>query len=329
MYRKLKISHRSFSGRLRPHEHTSYLPLAFLVLVVGVALALSSVSAYADHPPAQAGSVSLTGSVPEPPPKTAATISSPGDQQHFSSTPITVAGKCPTSTLIEVYKNDIFAGATPCQPDGSYSVDIDLLFGQNVLTAQVYDVLNQAGPPSPSVTVFYDYKLSTASASSFLNLTGSQLILNSDAVYRGTFPNQPLNVPITVIGGTPPFAINILWGDSTNQLISQGSNSTFNVSHVYKKPGTYKITMQATDAKQLVAFLTVAAIVNGQPASAAANTSGSGSTPSKFLVLWPAYAVAATALASFWIGERREKQILNPALQAQRSTFGMIPHSST
>jgi hypothetical protein len=329
MYGPFKISHHQFSGRLRPHEHTSYLPLAFLVLVVGVALMLCSVSAYADHPPPQAGSVSLSGTVPAPPPKTAATISSPSNQQRFSSTPITVSGSCPTETLIEIFKNDIFAGSTPCSSTGSYSLQIDLLFGQNTLTAQVYDALNQAGPVSSPVTVFYDYSPAQASASSFLNFSGAQLLLNSDAAYRGIFPNQQLNVPITVIGGTPPFAVNVQWGDSTNQIIPESTNTTFNASHIYKKAGTYRITIQASDSKQLVAFLTVAAIVNGQPALAASGNLSTPASTNKLLVLWPAFAIAVTALASFWIGERREKHLLRPALQGGTPTFGMIPHAST
>jgi hypothetical protein len=327
MYGPLKLSHSIHTGQLRPHEHTSYFPLAALILVVGVALGLFTVSASAQDPPPQSSSVSLTGSVPSAPPKIAATISTPHDQQHFNSTPITVSGSCPTGTLIELYKNNIFAGSTPCESNGTYSLSIDLLFGQNVLTAQVYDVLNQAGPTSASVTVFYDYQLSRADPSSFLNFTGTQLLLNSDAAYRGSFPNQQLNVPITVIGGTPPFAINVEWGDSTNQVIPRGSNSTFNASHAYKKPGTYKITLQGSDSKQLVAFLTVAAIINGKPELATAANLSTPKSAGKLLVLWPVYAIAATALASFWVGERREKRILGPAIHPQTPPFGMAPPS--
>ncbi|MGH7156869.1 MAG: hypothetical protein ACREGG_02040 [Candidatus Saccharimonadales bacterium] len=310
MYGLLKLSPHSHSGKLRPHEHTSYLPLAFLLLVVGTALVAYTVSASADTPYTGpgVGSVSLTGTVPSAPPKDGATITSPHDGQHFTSSPVTVSGTCPTDTLVEIYKNNIFAGSTPCDSSNNFSIQIDPLFGQNVLTAEVYDVLNQAGPVSQPVTIFYDYSLQGAAPTSFLDLSGSQLLLTTDAAFRGSFPNQQLNVPITVIGGTPPFAINVEWGDSTNQVVPTASDSTFNVTHAYTKPGTFKITLQGSDSKHLSVFLTVAAIINGKPdvlASTTTKTGGKG-----LLFLWPVFAIAATALASFWIGERREKKIL-------------------
>jgi hypothetical protein len=321
----LKISHHQYSGQLRPHEHTSYLPLAVLVLAVGVLLATFTIKAQAAPPPPEASSISLSGAVPAPPPKTSATILSPTNNQHFSTTPITVTGTCPKGTLVEIYKSNIFAGSTPCDGSGNFSLQIDLLFGQNSLTAQVYDSLNQAGPVSKPVVVFYDSALAQASPTTFLSFSGAQLLLQTDAAYRGSFPNQSLNVPITVIGGTPPFAINVQWGDSSNEIIARGDNSTFNASHVYKRPGTYKITLQGSDSKHLVAYLSVAAIINGKPdlvASTAANPPSS-----KLLLLWPLLAIAVTMVVSFWLGERREKRLL-AATQNKTPQFGVAPQAT-
>src|SRR4051812_30586753 len=104
MYEKLKISHHSHSLRLRPHEHTSYIPLACLLVVVAVILAVLTVSTLAKASPGpEAGSIGLSGSVPSPPPKTPATITSPSDGQHFGTSPIQVSGTCPKGTLVEIY----------------------------------------------------------------------------------------------------------------------------------------------------------------------------------------------------------------------------------
>ena len=326
MLHHLKISEHQHTGQLRPHEHTSYLPLAFLVFVTGLTLAVFTYSAYAQSPGPEAGSVSLTGQVPGPPPTQAATITTPKNNQHFNKTPITVSGTCEDGTLIEIYKNNIFAGSTLCESNGTFSLEIDLLFGKNELKAQIYDALNQAGPESNTVTVFYDALFPEASAAVGFDFIGAQLLLKTDSVFRGTFPEKSLNVPITVIGGTSPFAINIDWGDSFNQVISRSDNTTFNASHPYKKPGTYKITLQGSDSKQLVAFLSVAAIIHGQPEAIAASTAAKIPV-NKLLMLWPVFAIAATALASFWFGERREKRIMAAAKPPQLPTFGTTPQS--
>lgn len=313
MQKWLKLRHHGHSGRLRPHEYTSYGPLITLLVVVGVALTVTTAAAL-PHPAPVSSSVGLTGTMPGPPPKVAATITSPHQGQRFSTSPVVVAGSCPDKTLVEIYKNDIFAGSVPCSDSGNYSLQVDLLIGQNNLIARVYDTLNQPGPDSTTVTVFYDALPSQASPLAPLNFGGSQLLLNTDAVYRGVFPNHLMTMPIDVTGGTPPYAVNIQWGDATNKVIPRPDNQTFNATHTYTKPGVFQITMQASDSQGRVAFLTVAAIVNGQPAVTLVGSS-SNSSVNKLIVLWPLYTSAAAVVVSFWLGERREKRILgNPQL---------------
>ncbi len=315
VYGKLKISHHKHSGRYRSHEYTSYFPLISLLVVVGLALMVCTV--YAAHPPPQAGSVGLTGAMPGKAPITAATITSPSQGQHFTTSPITVKGTCPATTLVEIYKNDIFAGSTPCSDTGTFSISVDLLIGRNTLIARVYNALNQPGPDSAPVVVYYDAVPPQASGITSLDLGGTQLLLSTDAVYRGAFPGHEMTIPIDILGGTPPYAVNIQWGDSSNKIVPRNDNLTFREGHVYQKPGTYQITLQGTDSKDRTAFLTVAAIVNGQPAATAATSSPKASV-NKLLVLWPLYTSAIAIVISFWLGERREKKILSrPGLSLQ------------
>lgn len=309
MLKWLKLSQHNHSGRLRPHEHTSYIPLGVLLLVVGLALIGYTTHAATPYTGPEAGSIGISGVMPGKAPTVAATIDSPNDQQRFSTSPVTFTGTCPANTLVEIFKNDIFAGSTPCTDAGIFSVGIDLMIGQNILIARVYDALNQPGPDSKPKTVFYDALPPQAGPLIGLNFGGAQLLLNTDAVFRGAFPNKELNIPIDIIGGTPPYALNIQWGDSNNKVISRNDNITFNAGHIYLKPGTFQISIQASDALGRVAFLTVASIVNGQPNIAAANTI-STSEANKLLLLWPLYASAVAIVISFFIGEKREKQTL-------------------
>jgi hypothetical protein len=316
MLKWLKIAQHHHTGRLRPHEHTSYLPLLCLLIAVGIAL--SSYTAYATGTPAvpgpTAGSVSLSGEMPSKPPTVAATIKVPTNGQHFSTSPDTVSGTCVADDLVEIFKNDIFAGSTACSDTGTYSIDVDLLIGQNVLIARVYDALNQPGPDSNSVTAYYDALPTQSSALASLNFGSGQLLINTDAVFRGAFPGEPMSIPLDIIGGTPAYAVNIQWGDSQNSVISRNDNVEFTSDHTYTKPGTYDISVQATDANGLVGFITVAAIVNGQPSVVAttlgSSSSGTTAVQARLLALWPLYVSSVAVVGSFYLGERREKKIL-------------------
>jgi hypothetical protein len=333
MQNKLKIIEHQHSGKLKAHEHTSYIPLALLVLVACILTAIFSYSTFAEAgspavPGPTSDSVSLTGTVPTKPPNVAAKITSPRDGQHFSISPVNVAGTCSDGSLIEIYKNDIFAGSTPCDSGGKFSFDVDLLYGKNILVAKIYDVLNQAGPDSEPVTVFYDAQPPNTGAFSSLDLRGAQLVLSTDAVYRGKFPNQMLNVPISIIGGVSPYAVSVDWGDAGSNVIPRGNNTVFNASHAYKKPGIFKIILKGTDSDQRVAFLQVAAFINGQPSVIAASTTHKPS-PNWLLLILPLLAVAVTLVASFWLGERREKRILGSTNPPSTPPLGATPQPQT
>jgi len=309
MFKKhFKILHHAHTGKIRPHEHTSYLPLALLLLIVGFCLTTFTATAW-DRPGPASSSVGITGTMPGGAPTEAATIKTPVSGQNFAQTPVVISGNCPKDTLVEIFKNDIFAGSTECTSTGTFSLEVDLLIGQNLLTAKVFDSLNQEGPASNTVTVTYSPTLANGSPIVSLNFGGDQLIINTDAVFRGTFPKQDLAVPIDIIGGRAPYAVNIQWGDSTNKIISRPDNITFQPTHAYAKAGTYQLAIQATDADGRVAFLTVAVIVNGQ-ADAAAATTVTAQKTNLLLMLWPLYAAVFAMTLSFWIGEWREKRVL-------------------
>ncbi len=310
---KPKLSPHQHSGRRLPHRHTSFAALAFLVLLCCIVVGAFTINALAGTPYTgpEAGSIGLSGKVAEPPPTVAAVIIKPGNGQHFSATPISVSGTCPKDVIVELFKNNIFAGATTCKDDKTFGLEIDLLYGSNTLVARVYDALDQVGPDSNTVTVFYDALPAQAAPLNSSNLNDIQLLLRSSPVYRGVFPGQELKVPLEIIAGTPPFALSIDWGDSKSDLLSRSDNQPFNLTHTYARPGSYQITIKATDAKGRLAFLTVLAIVNGRAETSGA-ASGGSSPPTKLslLIAWPLLIFLILLILSFWLGEKREKHKL-------------------
>lgn len=313
MLRHLKLLHHKHTGAHHAHEHTSYVALMLLLTIVGASLTTFTSTAFLSPGP-ELRTIGLRGTVPGTPPTSSATITSPSSGKRFTESPVTISGVCTEELLVEIFKNKIFAGSTICSSDGRFSLDVDLLIGKNSLTAHVFDALNQEGPTSDPVIVYYDAQVRLAEQFSPLSFGGEQLVLNTDAVFRGTFPNETLSVPINIIGGRAPYAINVQWGDASNKVVSRPSNEDFRISHVYTKPGVFNLGIQATDADGRVAFLTVAAIINGQPFPASGETdSAATADPSlvqRLLILWPFYIAAVMLVISFWLGEQRIKHLV-------------------
>lgn len=294
------------SGHLRPHQHTSYAALMFVLLLCGVLLTSFSLVAAAATPAVnpQTGSVGLTGTVPGPPPGQAATITTPSNGQHFTAIPITVAGVCSAGDFITITKNDVFAGATICSSGGTFSLQIDLFDGANRLIARTSDALGQFGPDSAAVNVVYDAPNFTTPGSGTL---GRQLFLQTDTTVVATSPGVSLTRSVTIVGGVGPYAVSWDWGDGKTSLVSQALEGPTNASHAYDRPGTYRVLVRVTDNAGNAAFLQLVTVVNG-PVSrlGATNGSGLGALPGELMAAWPLYLLALFMVGLFWLGELRQ-----------------------
>ncbi|MGC1177040.1 MAG: hypothetical protein WA843_03120 [Candidatus Saccharimonadales bacterium] len=138
--------------RNRPLHHRLFLHPASLLLLLCVGVLLGGLTFRT-----AADTIVVTGKVLAPLPPTAATLDSPADQTHFTSRPITVTGTCPENTYVKLLRNGNLSGVAICGGGvTTYAIQTDLSLGTNVLVAQVYNVTDQPGPPSTSITVFYD-----------------------------------------------------------------------------------------------------------------------------------------------------------------------------
>lgn len=261
----------------------------------------------------QLGSTGVSGTVPGPPPSQAATIDIPRNGQAISAIPITVSGFCPANTLVEIYKNNVFAGSAECQGT-SYSLQIDLFDGRNDLVAKDFDSLNQAGPDSNTVTVNF---------SSAISIPGSRITLTTQFAKRGADPGSILSWPVTLSGGTGPYAFSTDWGDkSSPDLLSQPSPGNINLQHTYAQAGVYKVTIKATDVNSNSAFLQVVAIANGPVQQAGTNSKNSIITTQQTKVLlWPIIVLFVLLISSFFLGRRHQLEAIRNRLAKGEPPF--------
>ena len=283
-----------------------------IAVVVSFGLAVTvGIQAQAAAPPPQnpvSGSTGLQGTIPSAPPKTGATITTPGNGQVFTTTPITVAGLCPAGLLVKLFTNNVFVGAAECA-SGSYSIQIDLFGGHNDLVARVFDALDQPGPDSNIVGVTFN--------DSQFNHSNDLLLLTSNYARRGANPGEILAWPIILSGGTGPYALTVNWGDGkAADLLSQEFPGTIELHHVYDSAGVYTITIRATDKNGLIAFLQLVGVANGAVTASSNSKSADTNRPALVKVLWlPAATTLLLLPITFWLGRRYELSALRKHLE--------------
>lgn len=280
-------------------------------MVLGIALATmlgARVVLAVTNP--QSGAVGLNGHISAPPPSTAPTIATPANGASFSSLPITVTGLCTNNLLVEVFKNGVFAGSVQCN-NSSYSLQIDLFSGLNDLIARHYDSLGQGGPDSNKVSVTFNDQVAT---------TFPRLTLTSVYAVRGANPGSVLTWPLTLTGGTGPYAISVDWGDKTAaDLYSRSVAGDFNVQHIYQKAGRYTVTVKATDAKGIAAFLQLVAVGNGQVTQTPSATS---SNQTIIKILWlPIIILFLLGISGFWLGQRHQREVIKKRVKSGQRPF--------
>lgn len=279
------------------------LAFTLIPLLAGQALAVTQ---------QQSGSVGVEGTIPSKPPRQAPVITSPTNGQVFDKTPITVAGLCSDSLLIEIFKNDVFAGSVQCS-NGSFTLQIDLFSDRNDLIARAYDSLNQASPDSNKVTVFLRENIPNG---------GPRISLISEFSKRGAPPGEILTWPLSISGGNPPYAISVDWGDKTApDLLSLDTAGAFKIQHTYNQSGVYNLIIRASDSKGGTAFLQLVGLGNGPIQQSSAKTQPAASEVSVWVWIILAAIVLPLLLLSFWFGKRHQLQTIRDRIRRNLPPF--------
>jgi hypothetical protein len=190
-----KKSARPLHARIFVHPTT-----AWLLLCIGVLLAGLTFRVYSD-------SYTVTAEVPAPIPP-AATIISPADQTHFTTNPVTVSGDCTANTYVELLDNNTISGVANCGNGQTiYSLSIDLVYGSNVLVAQVYNITNQAGPPSSSITLWLDHSITPPPTSTTSTTPAILAVISQDNVPFKPGVIAHVSPYVTERGIAPPNAL--------------------------------------------------------------------------------------------------------------------------
>ncbi len=269
---RIKISHNKHTGRRLPIHCTSYAALFFILTITGLlTLFISQQSVDAGPTVTDSSSVNVSGVVPTDPPTTPALITGPANGTNFSSGIINVSGSCASGFLVEIYRDNAFAGSQICDTNGQFLIKITIVNGKNTLIAKISDSLGQYGPNSEEIIVY----LTGISMQSNGTMTDSPAISSNNALplliftrpaQRGSAPNQLIQLKYEIEGGTAPYALSIDWGDGSDSVIEpHKKRGDYDANYIYQKPGQYTIKLLATDSAKNKAFTQTILIVNGAP----------------------------------------------------------------
>lgn len=294
VHRRLKLSHHKHTGRRLPRQHTSHGALLVITLAAGVMMAFATNSTLEAQSRSLGQSVSVSGVVPAAPPEEAATITQP---LLINIDSLTITGGKPRDSIVEIYSNNLLAGAGGCRTD-YYTVKITPQYGSNSIVAKVVDNLGQYGPDSGTASVVYFPK----------EKLEPQFLLSGSSKYFGLQVNEKYILRLKIIGGKAPYAISVDWGDNKeNDLVVQRNSDEVNFSHRYDSSGCYSIIIQGEDNRGAKAYFRTVVYISPLAGGALSNTGAAfaniGAIPTLGL-LWPLYLLALACVATFWLGEK-------------------------
>ena len=318
------VMHRSHSLKLQPHAHTSYPLLGMLVLI-------TLFFCWSFTGGARGEDYQVKGRIPAPMLPTAATIDAPLANTTVESPQITVGGTCPDHSYVTLMNNSHLVGSMQCQPNGSWQISMTLRRGSNLLSVQAYNLTDDAGPTTPPITVTYQppYTAPTpsntssqsASAPSAKPVNDNAPVIGFTFSFKAYAAHEMTDWPLTLAGGTPPYAIKVDWGDGAGNLQSLAAPGEFHLQHAYSKPATgrvgYPILITVADAAGQTTSLqlTVLVVPTGIAAANKPNAGQSSGWPQIQIDpqhFWqyaaPAYGMIVVALSTFWLGERYAMQ---------------------
>lgn len=262
---------------------------------------------------ASADTIQVSAKVAAPLPSGPAIITSPHDQDHLTATPVTVVGTCPDNTYVKLYRDDAFSGVAQCE-GGHFGISTSLSVGANKLQARVYNITDDEGPTSASITVYYVLPVTTpntpaaqtpppASTPTGSGTSGGgPLSVTGDYNYQMHYAGQPFAWKFQVNGGVGPYTITITWGDGETTTF-QSTDGLLNLMHAYKKGGEYQPMLHVTDATDATIQLQLSAIVKDWPFVAVTTVPFAADIERYLWALWPAYLAILLMLVSFWLGE--------------------------
>jgi hypothetical protein len=193
-----KTSRKAQPPKRAIHLRLTLHPVSIMLqLCVGVLLVFSTISAFGD-------TITVTAAVQAALPATAATIDQPSDGTHVTDQTLAISGSCPPASYVDLFINSVYADVDTCS-GGTYTITTLLQPGPNVVSVQDYNVLNELGPVSTPITVYFDQVVASPVTPIVPPVLLSVSEVDTDTPYVSQDTVETTDEQPTFTGIAPPF----------------------------------------------------------------------------------------------------------------------------
>ncbi len=219
-----------------------------------------------------AASYDVTAKVPAPIPTALPVIASPESNSVQQLPSVFITGVCevivPQVVVLLVRSGEVI-GSGNCLPNGTFSVLIGLVLGENIIYPQYVTVTDDKSTLGTPIVVRYAPPLTAGPATGSTTppkqedapaATGLKLTFDYEFVTYSDL--KTTKVIYSIEGGTPPYDVVISWGDDTQTKRSIKNAGEQSIEHAYKEILTpsSQIAIRVTDAKGQQAMQTRALV---------------------------------------------------------------------
>lgn len=322
VHRALRLQHHSHTGKRLHHHHTSYR--ALLLVMAVTALSIGTIQKVA------ADDIAVSATVPAATLSMPAQITSPLPTDVIISAQVTVSGTCQVvvnGTIVVIERDGNAVGSAPCQSNGTFSLPLTLVVGQNVLVPRSITGQGIQGPDGAPVTLTWTLPVppdpgsepstgggATAPIPSGTGSQGGQqsgvlqITPTNDGVLNYQV-GQSTTLTFEIKAGETPYTLVIDWGDgSPLELVIVSSPGTVSFSHIYTRTGFHVITVKGTDnagtesTMQIVSATSFAAPVTviGGPQIGVGGLFSAFESPIT-RIIWGLYLALAGLVVALWL----------------------------
>ncbi len=193
----------------------------------------------------------VTARNPAPIPTEPAVITNPTDGATISKSRVDVSGTCEVmdpAIIVVITDNDLEAGSTPCEPDGTFLISIAVGQGKQVLIARSLTITGDYGPDSEPVTIFRRNFVDVGALTNDAG-NGTPLVLTIDEPFITFGPAKDAIWLGSITGGTLPYHVHIVWdeGNAASDYTVKTSGQTHFVYH-YRTMKPHVIGFEVKDS---------------------------------------------------------------------------------